>query len=504
MGSVIMRIGTSEMTSNMDKECTQKLGIPLIVLMENAALAVLKNIHTDKYNKYCIICGTGNNGGDGFALARHLISLNKYVHIVIVKNDDGKFSECSKTNFNILKNMKANISFIEQDDDIDNLIEILRENELIIDAILGTGIRRNVEGIFSKVIDSINDYSKYIISIDVPSGLNSDNGIVMGNSIKANKTICFEVLKRGFLTYGSDQYTGKIVVEKIGFPECVIQKFHNDEYITQESYVKSNIKNRNKYNFKSDFGKVSIIAGSEGFYGAAYICTESCVKSGSGLVTLITSKDVQEKLGSKFIEAMTSNFDDVRRVEKLIKNCDAIAFGPGIGNNKVTFDLLDNVMKEISCPIVIDADGLNVMEGRCNKFLEWNKRVVITPHFGEMSRLTGLSIDYIRNNRIDVAKEFAKKYNVVVLLKGYQTIITDGEITFVNPTGNSSMATGGMGDCLTGIIASFIGQGMDLLDAAICGAYIHGEIGGIVSKEKYSINATDIMSNISQQIRKYI
>lgn len=499
-----MRIATSKTTNSIDAACVQKIGLPLIVLMENAAQAVFKNIETQNYNNYVIVCGSGNNGGDGFALARQLIIAGKEVKVFLVCNPNSKLSECAAINYNILINLGIKIEILNKAEDICKFKNVIIESQVIIDAILGTGLKRKVEGIFDAVIAAINESKKVIFSIDVPSGLNGDTGKVIGNAVKANKTICFEMYKRGFLNYESFSYIQEVIVEPIGVPSCIMDEFETYEYITDVQFIKDNIKPRKKIGFKSDFGKISILAGSQGFYGAAFIAAESAVKCGGGLVTLITHSDVQNKIASKLTEAMTCNFDDKDRFIKLIKTSDAVAFGPGLGNSQETFELLNEVIENLECPLVLDADGINVMSEKCEKFLIWNKKIIITPHLGEMARLTGFSIDYIRENRIDVAKDFAKANNIVVLLKGYETVITDGFRTYINPTGNSAMATGGMGDCLTGIIASFIGQGMKPLEAAVCGAYIHGYIGDKLSKDLYSVNATDIISNLSSSLKEFI
>ncbi|HCQ5433454.1 TPA: NAD(P)H-hydrate dehydratase [Clostridioides difficile] len=524
-----MLIGTSKLSRNVDTACVEEVGIPMIVLMENAVISAMKNMDIDMYNSYTVVCGVGNNGGDGLGIARHLNTYGKEVNVFLVGNLE-KLSECSKINYNVLLNMGINIININKNDlseknygdenEVDKIIKVEKQNiiknknltifkdrvsksDVVVDAIFGTGLKHDITGIFKEVIDIVNDNSKNTYSIDIPSGIDSDNGNVLGTCIRANKTISFEFYKRGFLNYDTSALIGDVVVEKIGVPDFITRKYHDEEFITDKTFVKNNIRRRDKHGFKSDFGKVSIVAGSKGFYGASFIATESAVKSGSGLVTLISSEDVQEKVSIRLTEAMTLNFEE-ERLNKLLNSSDAIGFGPGMGDNSQTFDKLLKIVENSNCPIVLDADGLNVMKDRCYKFLEWKNRFVITPHLGEMARLTGDSIGYIREHRVDVAKEFAQKYNLVVLLKGYQTVITDGKKTYINPTGNSCMATGGMGDCLLGMITSFIGQGMDILEATVSGAYIHGYIGDKLSKAMYTVNATDLISNISLTMKELL
>lgn len=200
---------------------------------------------------------------------------------------------------------------------------------------------------------------------------------------------------------------------------------------------------------------------------------------------------------------MTANYKEENRINKLIETSSAIGFGCGMGDNKLTLERLEYVLNKSNCPMIIDADGLNVLKNNINILKKCENRIIITPHLGEMSRLTGKSISYIKENRLDVAKEFAKENNIIVLLKGYETIITDGNILYINPTGNSAMANGGMGDCLLGMITSFIGQGLEIFNAVVCAAYIHGYIGDILSKKLYTVNATQIINEIPSIMNEF-
>lgn len=490
-----MKIATSEIMRMIDSYCINELHIPGIVLMENAALKVVKNIDLDKYDSFCIVCTKGNNGGDGFAIARHLHILGKSVEIFLVGGKENMKPDC-KINYDILKNMGIHIDKVDNLEDINELRDCIERNQVTIDAIFGTGLSRNVEGIFESVISIINENSKYIISVDVPSGFDSNTGEILGKCIRANETVSFELYKRGFLNYGTDKVTGKIIIEKIGIPKSAINKFHNNEFIMDRNMIKNNLVKRDKYCYKGDYGKVTIFAGSKGFTGAAYICSEGAVRSGAGLVTLCCHKEIQPILSSKLVEAMTVSFEEESRIEELIDKSDGIAIGPGMGNNKNTLNILKNILNRAKNTVVIDADAINVLKDNLDILVHRNCEVILTPHLGEMSRITGLSVDYIKEHRLEVSQAFAKKNKVVILLKGYNTIITDGNSTIINPTGNSSMASGGMGDCLTGMIASFIGQGYNSMDSACISAFIHGYCGEVLSKEMFCVNATHILNNV--------
>lgn len=496
-----MKIGTAEVSRKIDNYCIEELKIPGIVLMENAAIKVLKHIDLNRFNSFIVVCGKGNNGGDGFAVARHLLSMKKKVDVFLIGENEGMSNGCS-INYSILNNMGIKVNKINNLEDINELRESMQTSDVTIDSIFGTGLKRKVEGIYASVISVINENSNYIISIDVPSGLDSNNGMILGNCIRANKTISFTLYKKGFLNYGSDKLTGDVIIEDIGIPECVINKFHKNEFIMDRSMINKLIIKRDKYSHKGDYGRVLVIAGSKGYTGAAYIATEAAVRSGAGLVTLCTFEDIINILSSKLIEAMTVSFNDEEKVKELFHKSDSIAIGPGLGNNKKTFDIVQEVILEADCPLIIDADGINVLNNKLELLKKKKKKVILTPHLGEMSRLINMPIDYIKENRVEVARKFAKEYDVILILKGYNTIITDGDKVIINPTGNSAMASGGMGDCLTGIITSFIAQGYDPIVAAAIGTFIHGYCGERLSNNMFCVNASHILNELPMTIKE--
>mgnify|MGYP002346936238 CR=1 FL=1 len=496
-----LKIATVKTARAVDGYSINELKIPGIVLMENAALKVVKNIDLKKCDSFCIICTKGNNGGDGFAVARHLYNLNKKVHVFLVGKESGMSEDCS-INYNILKNLRINLNVVDSEEGLVKLKECIKESDVTIDALFGTGISRNIMGIQDSVITLINEYGSYVISIDIPSGLNGDTGNVMGNCVRANKTITFQLYKMGFLKYGSDKFTGEVIVEDIGIPNLAVEKFSGSEFIMDQDFIKGKLKIRDKFSHKGDYGRVLVIAGSRGFTGAAYICTQGAVRSGAGLVTLGCYKDIQPILSEKLVEGMTIDLEENLKLQKAIEKSDAIAIGPGMGANDSTLNLVKKVITTFRKTVVIDADGINVLSGNLHILKEKKCNVILTPHLGEMSRITGLEIEYIRENRIKVAKDFAKEYNVIVLLKGYNTVITDGNSVAINSTGNSAMASGGMGDCLTGIIASFSAQKQDPFEAASIAAFIHGYVGEELSKDMYSVNASHVLNQLPFSIKK--
>lgn len=501
----MINVLSAEQCREMDKMTISDIGIPGIVLMENAASEVYKKIK-EEGESFLIFCGKGNNGGDGLALARKLILNGKRVKVYIVSKDK-IYTDSFKCNLAILENIgrSQKIVYITGDKDInDLLISDLENYDVTIDAIFGVGLNKNIDGVFRGVIDLINEYANYIAAIDVPSGLNSDTGVKMGIAIKADVTYTFEAVKKGFINYNAFEYIGHIEVLKIGIPDMVKGKLGKIINILEDDEYKRLIPKRKVYGHKGNYGRAVVIAGSRGFTGAAFITTECTVRAGAGLTTLVCpSKELQNVLQSKVIEAMTVTMGD-EKIDNIIEKADAIAVGPGIGTGLDQYNMLKRIISKSDCPIVIDADAINILSDNKDLLLGLKGRCIITPHPGEMARFLNIEVKDVEADRIGIAKSTAEKYGIVVLLKGYNTIITDGSNVYINPTGNSKMASGGMGDALTGIINAFVSQKMSLIDSALFSAYIHGRIADDLSKESYIINARDIIENLPKKINEIV
>lgn len=485
--------------SKIDECCINEYRIPGIVLMENAALKVFEKIKKMNVKSAVVICGRGNNGGDGFALSRHMIACGIKVS-AFMGGGHAMSGDCT-SNYNILNNMGAEVVKVAGEADLKKLKKALKDSDIAVDALFGTGISRNIDGINMQIINEINENANYVISVDVPSGFNSDTGNILGKCVKADMTVTFEMYKKGFLNPEAEKYTGKIFVENIGIPEKTFERFSNKYFLTDKEMIKNIIPVRDEYSNKGDFGRVLIIAGSKGFTGASYIASEAAVKSGSGLVTLGCRPEIQFMLSSMLKEAMTVSIEDSAFIDAVHKS-KAVAFGPGMGNSDDTLNILKLVLQEAKCPIVIDADGLNVLSGKLDILKSAKQDIIITPHPGEMARLLNEDAESINKNRIEISEKFASEYNVIVLLKGHNTVITDGNKVYVNTTGSSAMATGGMGDCLTGMIASLIGQGISPIESAYAAAFIHGYIGDSLAERMYSVNASDLIDNIPFFMKK--
>ncbi len=512
-----MKAVTGTDMGKLDKFSIDKVGIPGIVLMENAALKIVK--HVKLYleqgqlvgSNVLIVAGKGNNAGDAFAVARHLITGGNRVKLYCLFDKECIAGD-ARINFDILQHMGAIIEFLQNDSELDGLSSDIKNAQIVIDGIFGTGFRGQVQDHIAKIIDIINENSKYTIAIDIASGIEAATGRVADTCVQANKTVTFELPKIGQLIYPGAQYTGQLVVESIGMPRQAIESIEICTNLTDSDFVKTVIPKRKAEFNKGSCGKVVVVTGSLGMAGSGCIAAKASLRTGSGLVYIAGPSSLINIYQSVVPEAVAINLEDNNGIVSeestdtildILGKCNVAAFGPGLSSNNSIYNILSNIAENASIPVVLDADALNVLAKNTDIFSKFQKDVVITPHPGEMSRLTGLDVSYIQQNRIEVAKKYASLWGVVVVLKGARTIIANksGEL-YINPNGNAGMATAGSGDALTGIIASLIGQGADAYEAAVAGTYLHGLAGDMaaVSKGEYGLNAMDIVENVPYAI----
>ena len=497
----------------------EELGIPSIILMENAVIVTVKHclkaLENIKNPKAVIVAGTGNNGGDGFAIARllHLKGVQTYV-LLTGEIQDGKKSD-AVTNFQIVN--KLNIPFIATNDK-NNTIDIdFSDYDLVIDAIFGTGLARNTEGLAYNIIEKMNRDAKYIISVDIPSGVHSDTGRIMGNAVRATETVTLAFPKTGLYLYPGAEYAGKIHIEDIGIPHTLLDKEETstslDAHILTESEAKSLLPLRKQRSNKGDYGKVIVFAGSSEMPGAAALSCSAVYAAGGGLVCAYTVPSVSDVLHKWQREIVTHKVPDLngmyckKSIENLaneINKASVIIAGPGIGRSAETIEFVHELLKIIKTPIVLDADALFAISDNVDILKTLKAPCVITPHPGEMSRLTGFSVSEILDNIIAASSNFAVKYNVVTLLKDAHTVISNpNREVNINITGNNALSKAGTGDVLTGLIAGFIAQGADAFNASILGAYYHGRAAeeAVLSKSNYGVTASDILDNIPVVMR---
>ena len=533
------RILTGKGMKSVDTYTIQTVGIPSMVLMERAALGVSKLIEGryNKEEKILCICGTGNNGADGIAVARQLVCKGYNADVVIVGNEE----KCSEE-FAMQRNIALNcgVNFLQtvtsvEDEAYNYLCKILiNEYHLIVDGIFGIGLSRNVEGVYEQVINKLNDAvymrkntekSIDLIAVDISSGLNSDTGEIMGCAIQADITITFGAKKAGMCLYKGKDVSGQVIVEDIGFPKLAYEEALKE----MESYnvieykdVKKHLK-RKAHSNKGTYGKVLVIAGSSGMYGASYLAATAAFRVGAGLVKIITHKENRELIYKMLPEAMVEFYDNEEDLDELairkdIEWADSVLIGPGIGSSLVAKKLVTMVLKESKKQdkyIVIDADGLNIISSDITLTESFYDKVIITPHIGEASRLMMQKTSDIARNIVKSAMEYSSKYNINVVLKDSTTVILGIESfgdkcnnrAYVNITGNAGMATAGSGDVLAGIIAGIVAGGMDkefvkdnLPKAIGIAVYIHGMAGDLAAEQKSqtSMLATDVLDMIAK------
>ena len=487
-----MKVCTAGEMRSIDAYSIEKLNIPGIVLMENAASSCTQEI--SGFHSFVVVVGKGNNGGDGLAIARQLINLGKKVEVYLVFEDE--FSGDAKINREILRSMNIPVKSCG---DLDKLILDIKTSDCVVDAIFGTGIKGDVTGISKDVIEAINEYSKYTLSVDVPSGINSDTGEVSTPCVKADKTVTFAAYKKGMLLYPAADFTGEVIVANIQIPEMAFDEMGIKINTTDDEFARKHMPKRKPNSHKGDYGKILVIGGKVGMGGAVLLSSLASLKMGAGLVTACIPNELSGYIGELPYEVMTMpmNFEkDADKIAGLVNNYDVVLFGNGIGRDEYVFTLLEKILDKIEVPIVIDADGLFAL----SKFPEkiTGKKAVLTPHSMEMARLSGVDVETVEKNRFEISKEFSKKYDVTLVLKGNHSIITapDGRQR-VNMTGNSGMATAGSGDVLAGMTASLLAI-TEPFSAATLAVHFHGKSGDFVrdNLSEASVMAGDIIAGL--------
>lgn len=487
-----MLLADADKARLIDENSIKKYNIPSALLMENAGMRVADVALETGADTFAVISGKGNNGGDGSVAARHLFCNGKNVTLILLC-DENELKNDAKLMYFTAKSAGVNI-INGFGDDAKNCIA---QSDVIIDGILGIGCTGAPNDFYTDVIEYINDLNKYVIAIDVPGGVNATNGNVCGAAVKCKKTVTFSVGRLGLCLYPAKEYAGEVCVKQISFTPKAIE---DADIKVKEVEYKKIIRSEDCH--KGSVGKVLLAAGSVGMTGAAYIASMSALKCGSGVVTLCIAESLNTIMEQKLTEVMTIPVDEnngtvsmeasARVIEESAKY-DCLVVGCGLGNNENTRKFVNNVIENVQCPLVIDADGLNCMNKNILKKIKNN--VVITPHIGEMARLTGRDISYIKSNLCDVAADFAREYNTAVVLKCATTVVAfpDGEM-YINTNGNGGMATAGSGDALAGIIGSCISQNNDFKTSVVNGVYLHSAAGDIAAEKlgKNFMSATDI------------
>jgi NAD(P)H-hydrate epimerase len=506
-----MKVARVDEMKNLDRRAVEEFGISEDLLMENAGQAVYFVILKDfgiRDNKFVVFCGGGNNGGDGLVVARKIHSNGGEVEVFLL-DDEAKFQGAAKKNFEIVSKMPIKISRVSL---IDSIKSAVLHCDAIVDAIFGTGLTREVGGLYKDIIGLINESQKTVFSVDIPSGVNGDSGEVMGTAVEADYTVTFGLPKIGNMLYPGYDHCGKLYVSHISFPPSL--------YDTDSIKVRINrpleLPKRNKNAHKGDFGEALFIAGASSYLGAPYFSALSFLKAGGGYSRLAAPSSISPFLASKGSEIVfvpqketsagsiaLGNRDELLRLSEIV---DMIVMGPGISLNRNTQGLVMELTSEIKKPLLIDGDGITAISNDMEIIKKRKSETVLTPHLGEMARITKVATSEINKDKIGILQRTAKAFNATIVLKGAHSLIGyPDETVYINLSGNPGMATAGSGDVLTGTIAAMFGLGLPLGDAVRVGVFMHGFSGDLAAMDKGEdgITAQDIMEYLPNALKRY-
>lgn len=499
---------------NCDTRTMEYYGMPSMVLMERAALAVAEVVQKGDFDttRTAIVCGVGNNGGDGIAVARLLWQNGCKVSVYAVGSVN-RATEQTRQQLAIAEKYGISVCFVTEEN-LECVQQEIKNSTLLIDGLFGVGLSGKAEGLFGQMIQYINEAAAPVIAIDVPSGINSDNGHVEGCAVKAHTTVTFAFCKAGLVLYPGAEYAGKVLVAPIGITEDSFEKKPRLFSLDTEEVLES-LPVRNAYSNKGTYGKSVLIVGSKGMSGAACLAALAACRSGCGLVRIVTPEENREILQTLVPEAVLTVYDsenpkkDQQKIMEAISWGDAVGIGSGLGRSQASEYLVKLVLQCAHKPVVIDGDGLNILAEHMD-WLDHNNRlsgqhIAVTPHLGEMARLSKTSVKDMQSHLVETAQAFAQQYHVCCVLKDARTIVaSDYDSAYVNLTGNHGMATGGSGDVLTGMMTSFVAQGMELEKGAIAAVHLHGCAGDAAAEKKGArgMIARDLVACISSVLAK--
>lgn len=512
-----MKVVTAQEMRQIDQQTIEEIGIPGAVLMEHAGTAIVQAIreHFPECQRIAVIVGKGNNGGDGLVVARQLAHAGQPIQIFLVSPPES-FAGDALTNLQIAQNLDLSITSVLSEDELKGAKSQIASADLIVDSIFGTGLRGGVHGFIGEIIGCINETGKPVVAIDLPSGLAADTGIAEGECIQATYTVTMGLPKRGNLIHPGATFTGELEVADIGFPSSVIDAQDIQINWTQPSDAERILPSRPTHSHKGTYGRVFVAAASTGMTGAAALTSAGALRVGAGLVTLGIPKSLNPILEVKLTEGMTLPLPETAEgslaleakshiIAAVERAKSVLAIGPGLSQHPETVALIHSLICESNAPTVIDADGINALSKSTETLSSLSPQSVLTPHPGEMARLIGMTVEALERDRIGIAQRFAETHNVTLVLKGAPTVVAsgDGEV-WINSTGNAGMATGGMGDVLTGLIAGLIAQRVPAFDAAVLGVYLHGLAGDIVAESigMHGLMAGDVLNNIPKAIKQ--
>ncbi len=490
----------------LDRATIQDVGIPGTVLMEIAGRGcaeVAEELLGDASGRVAVVCGKGNNGGDGMVAARHLTSAGHRVDVFLIA-DPQKLRGDARLNKEILDRLKLPVQVLEQEDQVTRLD--LSGYDVILDAVFGIGLSGDVRGPLGAAIERINAAGVPVVAVDIPSGISSDTGRPLGTAVQAAHTVTFGYPKFGQVIYPGAAYAGDITIVDIGIPPELAPSGPGSTWLLEDDDITPHFRRRRPDAHKGRFGHLVVVAGSPDKPGAAGLCCRAAVRSGAGLVTLAAPREVLSRVVVGAVEFMGAPVESQKDLFSFCQGKQAVCIGPGLGTSREAADLVRRVVFELPLPVVVDADGLNNLAGKLDRLKGAPARRILTPHPGEMARLLDSTVPEVQSDRLGNARRLAVEHGCVVVLKGAGTVVADSDGTaFVVPTGNPGMASGGTGDVLTGIIGSLLAQGKDAGESACVGAYVHGKAGdrSMETRGEHGLAASDLIEALPSVLSGY-
>jgi len=505
-----MKVSTVTQMRELDRGAIENFGIEALMLMENAGIStydvVMKEFGAEG-KRFAIFCGPGNNGGDGLVVARKVLSSGGSPFVFLL-NSPEEYKGTARKNYEVITKLPVEV---EEVSDIESIRAKVSQSDAIVDAILGTGIRGEVGGIHREAIELINDSGKTVFSVDIPSGVSGDTGKVMGVAVRAHFTITFGLPKLGNIMYPGFELCGKLYVSHISFPPY----HYSREEILAEIGLPSRLPPRSREGHKGTFGQALFIAGARNYFGAPYFSALSFLKAGGGYSRLATPTSIASFIANKGSEIVflpmeetetgSLALDSAGKILPMANQMDMVVLGPGLSLHPETQELVRSLAEKIEPPLIIDGDGITAVCEDIRLIRRRKGATVITPHPGEMSRITGKSVDEVLDNKIDVLRSASMDLGCVIVLKGAHSLVgyPDGRVA-INMSGNPGMGSAGSGDVLTGTIAGMHGLGLGIEEAVLTGVFVHGLSGDLAAEEKGEdgITAQDLLDYLPRAVRK--
>jgi hydroxyethylthiazole kinase-like uncharacterized protein yjeF len=513
----VQLLATAEQMQSFDRTAIQTLEMPGLLLMENAGRAFVDALTAEcgdlRNRRVLVVCGKGNNGGDGFVIARHLANRGGVVQVLLLGPPEDLKGD-ALTNYRVARNMTGpSLQFIAPP--ASETPDAFPDAEIIVDAIFGTGFSGEVSGTFRNAIEQINGRNWFVASVDIPSGVSASDGTVANVAVKATLTVTMGLAKIGHYVGAGGDHAGKVVVADISIPPHLLRAPGPACYRVHAEDVSCVLPQRARRAHKYSVGKLFVLAGSRNFTGAPVMCAQAALVSGAGAVVLGAPRSIHHTLATKLTEVIIEPLEEtvegtigeaaLHAIRRRIEWADAVVIGPGLSRSAETDRLVLSLIVEEEKPLILDADGLNAAATDPAVFRKRRGETVLTPHAGELGRLVGKSASDIEQTRVQQAREAAGQFGSIVVLKGASTATADvaGDV-YVNSTGNPGMASIGVGDVLTGLIAGFRAQGMTSLEAAFGGVFVHGLAGDLAASQlgERSVLALDVLAFVPSALRK--